>query len=178
MIKLSKLYYRILSWPSDCKSAFEWLAIFRSKRLIYGRSFHSLSSRIPRHVVRFWLMGNFATEDEFPYLMLPATGFDQCGCSGRGYVQGRYRGNNLVYGESEYRFPISKNGSVFGGVLFVNLTTTDNPIKELHLFDAVKPGYGFGLRIMADRRSRTKHSKDFGFGENSVGFYLAASETF
>ena len=178
MIKLSKLYYRILSWPSDCKSAFEWLAIFRSKRLIYGRSFHSLSSRIPRHVVEFWLMGNFAPEGEFPYLMLPATGYDQRGRSGRGYVQGRYRGNNLVYGESEYRFPRSKNGSVFDVVTFSNITTNDNPVKELHLFDAVKPGYGFGLRIMADRRSRTKHSKDFGFGENSVGFYLAASETF
>jgi len=178
MIKRSIICYRILSWLSDCKSPFERLAIFRSKRLIYGRSFHSLSSRIPRHVVEFWLMGNFAPEGEFPYLMLPATGIDQCGCSGRGYVQGRYRGNNFVYGESEYRFPLSKNGSIFDVVTFSNITTTDNPVKELHHFDVVKPGYGFGLRIMADRRSRTKHSKDFGFGENSVGFYLAASETF
>lgn len=142
------------------------------------RGYQPLSERIPRHVIAFWLLGNFAPEGEFPYLMLPATGYDQRGRSGRGYVQGRYRGNNLVYGETEYRFPLSKTGSAFGGVLFVNVTTTDNPVKGLHLFDAVKPGYGVGLRIMADKRSRTNLSIDFGFGDNSVGFYLAASETF
>jgi len=142
------------------------------------RGYQPLSNRIPRHVIAFWLLGNFAPEGEFPYLMLPATGYDQRGRSGRGYIQGRYRGNNLVYGETEYRFPLSKTGSAFGGVLFVNATTTDNPVKGHHLFDAVKPGYGFGLRIMADKRSRTNLSIDFGFGDNSVGFYLAASETF
>jgi hypothetical protein len=63
-------------------------------------------------------------------------------------------------------------------VVFLNATTADNPVKKLHLFDSVKPGYGFGLRIMADKRSRTNLALDFGFGENSGGFYLAASETF
>ncbi|MCK7538529.1 MAG: hypothetical protein MZV63_50005 [Marinilabiliales bacterium] len=27
-----------------------------------------------------------------------------------GYTQGRFRGANMVYGEAEYRFPISKCG--------------------------------------------------------------------
>ncbi|MBK6967539.1 MAG: hypothetical protein IPH20_27485 [Bacteroidales bacterium] len=49
-------------------------------------------------------MGNFATNGEFPYLMLPATAYDQRGRSGRGYTQGRFRGNNFLYGETEYRF--------------------------------------------------------------------------
>jgi hypothetical protein len=31
---------------------------------------------------------------------------------------------------------------------------------------------------MADKRSRTNLAIDFGFGENSGGFYLSASETF
>jgi hypothetical protein len=62
--------------------------------------------------------------------------------------------------------------------VFVNATTAGNPVKELHLFDYVKPGYGFGLQIMADKRSRTNLSIDFGFGEYSGGLYLAASENF
>ena len=41
-----------------------------------------------------------------------------------------------------------------------------------------KAGYGAGLRIMVDKRSRTNLAVDFGFGQKSFGFYLAASETF
>ena len=33
---------------------------------------------------------------------------DQKSRSGRGYLAGRYRGENLLYGEIEYRFPILK----------------------------------------------------------------------
>jgi outer membrane protein assembly factor BamA len=123
-------------------------------------------------------MGNFSADGEFPYLLLPATGYDQRGRSGRGYTQGRFRGNNFMYGEAEYRFPLSRNGGVLGGVVFINATTTDNPVKKLNLFDSVKPGYGLGLRIMADKRSRTNLAIDIGFGENSGGFYLSAAETF
>jgi outer membrane protein assembly factor BamA len=142
------------------------------------RSYHSLSKRIPRHLITFWAMGNFSSVGEFPYMLLPATAYDQRGRSGRGYVQGRFRGNNLVYAETEYRFPLSKTGGILGGVVFLNVTTADNPILKLKLFDSVKPGYGFGLRIMADKRSRTNVVLDFAFGEQSSGFYLNVSETF
>ena len=111
-------------------------------------------------------------------MILPATAYDQRGRSARGYVQGRFRGNNLVYGEAEYRFPISKPGGILGGVLFVNATTADNPNQDLKLFDSVRPAYGLGLRIMADKRSRTNLCVDYGFGNKSGGFYLAAAETF
>jgi hypothetical protein len=66
------------------------------------RSFHSLSPRNPRHLLAFWLLGNFAPEGQFPYLILPATAYDQRSRSARGYTQGRFRGNNLLYGEAEY----------------------------------------------------------------------------
>ena len=111
-------------------------------------------------------------------MILPATAYDQRGRSARGYTQGRFRGNNFVYGEAEYRFPISKPGGVLGGVLFVNATSADNPYQGLKLFDSVKPGYGLGLRIMAQKKSRTNLCVDYGFGNRSSGFYLAASETF
>jgi hypothetical protein len=65
-----------------------------------------------------------------------------------------------------------------GGVLFVNGTTANNPIQTLKLFESVKPGYGFGLRVMVDKQSRTNLAIDFGMGDKSTGFYLAAAETF
>ena len=111
-------------------------------------------------------------------MILPATAYDQRGRSARGYTQGRYRGNNMVYGEAEYRFPISNCGGIMGGVLFVNGTTANNPGQSLKLFESVKPGYGVGLRVMVDKASRTNLAIDFGMGDKSSGFYLAAAETF
>lgn len=67
---------------------------------------------------------------------------------------------------------------MLSGVLFVNATTTNNTAQSLSLFESVKPGYGFGLRIMVDKKSRTTLAIDIGFGDKSGGFYLAAAETF
>jgi outer membrane protein assembly factor BamA len=176
MIDPRKGIYAMASWRSGLKLLgndanvnsyqFEW------------RSYHGFSKRNPRHLLAFWLMGNFAETGDFPYLILPATAYDQRGRAGRGYTQGRFRGSNFVYGETEYRFPISKCGGILGGVVFVNATTTDNIAKNLALFESVRAGYGAGLRIMADKRSRTNLAVDVGFGHKSFGFYLAASETF
>jgi hypothetical protein len=83
-----------------------------------------------------------------------------------------------MYGEAEYRFPLTGCGGLISGVLFANATTASNQTLDLSLLQSIKPGYGFGFRIMVDKQSRTNLSADFGFGENSFGFYLAASETF
>ncbi|WP_254164512.1 BamA/TamA family outer membrane protein [Chryseosolibacter histidini] len=142
------------------------------------RSFHRLSPKNPRHLIAFWLMGEFTPEGKFPYMALPATAYDQRSRSARGYSQGRFRGNNLVYGEAEYRFPISPCGGILGGVLFVNATTASNKAQSLSLFQSVKPAYGLGVRLMVDKATRTNLAIDFGFGDQSSGFYLAATETF
>jgi len=60
----------------------------------------------------------------------------------------------------------------------VNATTADNAALSLNVFESIKPGYGVGLRIMADKRARTNLAVDIGFGQKSFGFYLAASEVF
>ncbi|HET6541097.1 MAG TPA: BamA/TamA family outer membrane protein, partial [Chryseolinea sp.] len=145
---------------------------------IEWRSFHPLSTKNPRHLIAFWFMGDFTPEGKFPYMILPATAYDQRSRSARGFSQGRFRGNNLVYGEAEYRFPISACGGLWGGVLFLNATTASNPLQSLGLFESVKPGYGVGLRLMVDKATRTNLAIDFGFGDKSSGFYLAATETF
>ncbi|WP_194776242.1 BamA/TamA family outer membrane protein [Pararhodonellum marinum] len=142
------------------------------------RSFHNLSKKNPAHLIGFWLLGDLTPEGDFPYMILPATAFDQRGRSGRGYTQGRFRGNNYLYGETEYRFPISKCGGILGGVLFVNGTTATNAVQQLKMFESVKVGYGIGLRVKIDKNSRTNLVLDYGRGEQSSGFYLAISETF
>jgi hypothetical protein len=142
------------------------------------RSYHNVSARNPAHLVAFWLIGEFSPEGEFPYMTLPATAYDQRSRSGRGYTQGRFRGNQYSYGEAEYRFPISKCGGVWSGVAFVNGTTANSPTQNLKLFESIQPGYGMGLRIMLDKASRTNLTLDYGFGKKSSGFYLAVSETF
>ena len=142
------------------------------------RSFHSLSIRNRAHLIGFWALVNLTPEGDFPYMILPATAYDQRSRSSRGYTQGRFRGNEYVYTEAEYRFPISKCGGLFSGVLFVNGTTANNTLQNLKLFESIKPGYGLGLRIMLDKYSRSNLALDVAFGEKSSGFYLAVSETF
>jgi hypothetical protein len=142
------------------------------------RSFHPISKMNPRHSVGFWFLGNLSPVGDMPYLALPALGYDQRGRAGRGYTQGRYRGPNYLYAETEYRFPISQCGGILGGVVFVNANTADKPDRVVRLFDYVVPGYGFGLRMMIDKHSRTNLQVDFGFGKNSAGIYFGAAETF
>ncbi len=176
MINAYKGIYATASWRSGLKILGNDSNV--SYYEIEWRSFHSFSKSNPRHLLAFWFLGNFSAAGDLPYLILPATSYDQRSRSGRGYTQGRFRGASMVYGEAEYRFPISKCGGVLGGVLFVNATTADAKDKSLALFESVKSGYGMGLRIMADKSSRTNFAVDVGFGQKSFGFYLAASESF
>ena len=176
MIQAHKGYYFLLNWQGGIR----FTGNDRKSNLyqIEWRSYHGLSKRNPSHLIAFWFMGNFAEEGTLPYMILPATAYDQTGRSARGYTQGRFRGNNMAYGEVEYRFPISQCGGLFGGVLFANATTANNPFLSLSLFESIKPAYGFGLRVKMDKNSRTNLAVDLAFGHQSMGFYLAVSETF
>jgi outer membrane protein assembly factor BamA len=176
MIQAYKGYFLKL----DAKGAFKFLGSSKNGSMfdVEWRSFHGLSKRNPAHLFAFWLLGEFTPEGQSPYLILPATAFDQRGRSARGYTQGRFRGNGYVYGEAEYRFPISPCGGVLSGVVFMNATTASNPAQDLGIFESVKPGYGFGLRVMLDKQSRSNLALDWGYGQRSFGFYLAVSETF
>ena len=142
------------------------------------RYYKGLSKKMPRHLIGIWLWGNFMVAGRAPYLTLQAIGDDQRARSGRGYVQGRYRGENFLYGEIEYRFPISRCTQILGGVVFVNATTASNSYKDVKLFDYIQPGAGVGIRIMINALSRTNLDLDYGIGRKSRGFYFSGAETF
>jgi len=151
-----------------------------------ARYYQPLSKKKARHILGFWGIAHMVTSGTVPYLHLPANASDMRNRIGRGYVAGRFRGPAWVTAETEYRFPISKNG-LFGGVLFASATTTsrdaitvgEESLPKLKLFEATKPAAGFGARIMLSRTGRLNLAMDMAFGANGAkGFYFAVGETF
>jgi hypothetical protein len=142
------------------------------------RTYIGLSKKRARNLIGVWVFGDFNLSGNLPYLTLPAIGEDQRTRSGRGYTNGRYRGKNLVYGEVEWRFPISPCSQILGGVLFVNATTTDDPDQNMSLFGYIRPAVGVGLRVMVNKYFRTNINIDFAIGYHSKGIYFAGQETF
>jgi outer membrane protein assembly factor BamA len=166
----------------------EWLGSTQNHQQLYleTRVYKSLSKKMPRHLIAFWGIGQFTTDGNVPYLDLPANAGDMRNRIGRGYVASRFRGDNWVTAETEYRFPITRNG-LLGGVLFANATTTSRPeftlgeetFEKLKLFEAIRPGYGYGLRLMLTRAGRLNLGMDMAYGQNgSKGFYFSVGETF
>jgi len=111
-----------------------------------------------------------------PYLLLPSTGWDDFFNTGRGYIQGRFRGKDMVYAETEYRFGISKNG-LFGGVFFANSQSfSENLNTQLHLFT---PAFGAGARIKFNKFTGANLCIDYGVGiDGSKGFAVNLGEVF
>lgn len=130
------------------------------------------------NLLAFWFIGNFLVSGSEPYLALPAIGWDTGNRSGRGYIQGRFRGENLVYIESEFRFRLRPDG-LLGGVIFLNAVSADNQSTGQKLMDDVAIGFGAGLRIKMNKETRTNICADFGLGRNgSGGIYFGIQETF
>lgn len=131
-----------------------------------------------RHKLAFWLWGDMVTGGVAPYMDLPATGMDKYGRSARGYAEGRFRGERLIYGEMEYRTTLTGNGFL-GMVVFLNTTTLSNSESGERLFDHFATGAGAGLRVLLNKRSKTNLCFDFGVGkQGSRGVYLAVEEAF
>ena len=135
-------------------------------------------SRDARHRLAFWSFANLVTGGTAPYLDLPATGWDTYGRSGRGYGQGRFRGQRLVYGEVEYRWTITRN-RLLGMVVFANTQTLSNHQSGEKLFDSFASAGGVGLRVLINKHSKTNLAVDFARGEHGEhGVYLAVQEAF
>jgi hypothetical protein len=143
------------------------------------RTYLKLSERSQNApLVAFWTWGQQLISGNLPYLALPSITWDMYNRSGRGYIQGRIRGENFWYGEAEYRFPITKDG-LLGGVAFLNATSASNLALKQNLWDAFAPGYGIGLRVKMSKQTKTNISIDYGMGKNgSDGIYFNLQEAF
>jgi hypothetical protein len=159
----------------------------RDSSLAYGeaRAYVGLDGGVPRNVLAFWLIAQGVTSGAQPYLALPAITWDFGVRSGRGYVQGRFRGDAEVYAEAEWRFRLTASGMV-GGVVFANASTFSRPAVDVvgyqegreALFTRIRPAGGAGLRFMMNREARNNVTLDVGVGQDSVGIYFGAGEAF
>jgi len=143
------------------------------------RTYISFSKRRPDHLIAFWYLGQFTEKGNVPYLALPALGWDMYNRAGRGYVQGSIRGVNFLYGETEYRFPISLNTGILGGVAFINVTTASGDDHQRQLFESFDPAMGAGLRVMFSRKTLSNLCIDLGFGaDGTIGVFFNLNEGF
>lgn len=143
------------------------------------RYYINLSESRKRHIIGLWGFGNFLVSGNLPYMNLPSMGWDMFGRTGRAYAQGRFRGESMVYGEAEWRFPLQQNKETFGGTVFVNAGSFSSKTTNEKLFNKINPGYGVGFRVMINKENRTTISADYGFGQKgNSGFYLNINESF
>jgi outer membrane protein assembly factor BamA len=143
--------------------------------LIDARHYIQLS-KVSGNVLAFWSYDWFTLSGMPPYLDLPATGEDSYNNTARGYIEGRFRGLNLLYAEAEYRFRLLKSG-LLGGVLFSNAST----VSEFpgNKFERINPGNGIGLRVKMNKSASTNLCIDYGIGTGgSRGFSFNLNEVF
>jgi outer membrane protein assembly factor BamA len=147
-----------------------WQSLILDVRKYYQFPYNS------RNVIAFWSYDWLILKGKPPYLDLPATNWDTYSSTGRGYIQGRFRGDEMVDLESEYRFPLLANGFL-GAVVFVNAESFSG--LNSHRLQAFQPGWGAGLRVKLNTTSRTNLDIDYGFGEQgSNGLFVNIGELF
>jgi hypothetical protein len=139
------------------------------------RKYFSFPGR-SKNVVALWSYNWIIIKGKPPYLDLPSNGWDNFSNTGRGFIQGRFRGNVMLYLESEYRFGITNNGLI-GGVVFANAENFSNATS--HKPESIQPAGGLGLRIKLNKKSNTNIAIDYGFGtEGMKGFFVNVGEVF
>jgi len=128
------------------------------------------------NILALWSYDWLVLEGTPPYLDLPANTWDTYSGTGRGYIQGRFRGAQMVYMESEYRFKLTNNG-LLGGVIFVNAQSF-SAAQGTNL-QSIQPAFGPGIRLKLNKVSRTNIAIDYGFGrEGSRGMFINVGEIF
>ena len=133
-------------------------------------------STTEQNMVAFWAYYWTALNSHAPYLDLPSIGWDPYQQrSGRGFPQNRYRGDGLLYFETEYRRDITADG-LLGFVLFTNINSVTEPVTNQ--YEYIHLAAGGGLRIKLNKRTDTNISLDCGVSREYFAVYLNLGETF
>jgi hypothetical protein len=91
----------------------------------------------------------------------------------RGYYEGRFRDNNLIAAQIEYRFPIAYP---LGMVVFGSAGQVYRYGREIG-FDNLKYAYGAGLRLKIVKTENLNLRFDVAKGEK-INFYFGIAEAF
>ncbi|BAJ03764.1 BamA/TamA family outer membrane protein [Shewanella violacea] len=115
-----------------------------------------------------WQVQGHFTHGDVPWNMLPDLGGSK---AMRGYIKGRYRDEQMMMGQVEYRLPIfQRYGMVFWGAVGSVAPTVSDLTEEL------LTSYGTGLRFNIKDNINLRF--DVGVGENETNFYLNVNEVF
>ncbi|MFT4780073.1 MAG: outer membrane translocation and assembly module TamA, partial [Flavobacteriales bacterium] len=97
----------------------------------------------------------------------------------RGYYYGRYRDNNQLAAQVEYRFlPIPFNFTDrIGAAVFAGAGSVFNQVNTLEISDFVISG-GAGLRVLLFPKKDIWTRLDVAFTREGAGFYLFVGESF
>lgn len=139
------------------------------------RKYLSLNSSPRKNMLAFWFYYWSSLSSGTPYLNLPAIGMEPYQRSGRGIEQNRYRGQNLLYFETEYRYDLTENG-LLGFVAFANINSASQPNSRQ--FRYFNPAAGAGLRIKFNKKSDTNIGIDYGFSRDYSSIRINLGETF
>ncbi len=162
------IYFNVYS-----RLSFEWLGSTTEYQFLqYDYRQYWEMPWLNKNILGIWATGAF-TLGEPVYTGLPTIASDPFLRSGRGWTAGRLKGMDMMYTEMEYRMPIY---NLFGAVAFVNGSQFSDMDKN---FGKFKLGYGVGLRMKLNKKSRSNFALDFGWNEEGyAGFYMQLNETF
>lgn len=139
------------------------------------RKYFKLSEH-SNNVLAIWSYTWLVLNGKPPYLDLPSVGNDTYNNTGRGYAIDRFRGRNMLYLETEYRFGITNNGLI-GGVVFSNVESY--PRNVTTNINKLLPAGGGGIRIKINKHSNTNLGIDYSVGtDNSHGVFVNLGEVF
>jgi len=92
----------------------------------------------------------------------------------RGYYMGRFRDNNAIILQGEYRMPVWWR---FGAVAFASAGDVAYKIDQFKLSD-FKVTFGVGIRFAIDPKERINFRLDFAWADDSSGIYFTVVEAF
>jgi len=139
------------------------------------RKYVSITQNTMKNQFAFWAYYWTTIGGGTPYLNLPSIGNDPYQRSGRGIEQSRYRGQSLIYFETEYRRDITRNG-LFGFVVFANVNSASQPNGRN--FAYLNPAGGTGLRIKFNKKSDTNICLDYGLSKGYSSLSVSLGEAF
>jgi len=118
--------------------------------------------------LNFWTGRQFG---DVPFQELLALGG---GKKARGIIKGRFRDEQVLLFQGEYRFPIYKR---FSGTAFASAGNVFKNMEDT-FSDPWKYNYGLGLRFLLDKKNKTNLRVDFALGSDEPAFYFTVNEAF
>jgi outer membrane protein assembly factor BamA len=136
----------------------------------YNVNLRTYIPTFPRHVIALQSFNNFIV-GEAPFQIMSFLGGMNFM---RGYYMGRFRDNNAIILQGEYRADIWWR---FGAAAFASVGEVAHKIDHFKLSD-FKVTYGLGIRFAIDPKERLNFRLDFAWAEDSTGFYFTVVEAF